>query len=620
MRLTKKLNIALVLVVVCLVLVIGVSYAWLTIAINPEVQRIETNVGANGSLEIALLSDLTFADPTRIMTSVGDSAAKQDVLESNKSWGNVIQLGNGYGLEEIVLLPARLNVAGSEEGVLRVNSSMLKTAEFGIDGRIRILSDDTVSTTWDKEFDKGNFTYYVNNQRYGVRAIGTISNLSAQQTALAASRTLVRTYTAGAARSVQSTWREYGAGVVDIFYRHFVLKKDNFTEEDAAGVQGFAAGIQEAVEYMVDAMYQALIGLVAANQPDEPAFEALLDQIQDPANYGKVSGLVAALDDSDEQFRELKDILVSAEQKLARAQEAVNFSLYLSRECNWENMEKVFDILMSPELIYMGDKRLTDADAFADLTHDNQILISPDSGLLGEMADYTGNFISYTTWKDNISVEAFTASAQKEGILLRMQALLNSVTAATGGWTRTNLDDVYGFAVDLAFRSNEPAELQLQTEAELRVEDGTENSVTQGGGSFMQFESDNMDTEQLITLMNTIRVGFISDRGELLSIAKLDLSKSRETEGVVQAPLRLWNYALEEGGQLTVSERREDAVIRDLPQNAPVLVTVVVWLDGDSVDNSMVGTLTHQTMSGIMNLQFSSSADLIPSEQLMERE
>ena len=135
MKLTKKLNVALVLVVVCLVLVIGATYAWFAIALNPEVQRIETNVGANGSLEIALLTGETFEDPGRIKTIVGDSAVKQDVAESNKSWGNVIQLSGGYGLEEIILLPARLNVVKNADGIHYVENGngILKTAEFAFD-------------------------------------------------------------------------------------------------------------------------------------------------------------------------------------------------------------------------------------------------------------------------------------------------------------------------------------------------------------------------------------------------------------------------------------------------------------------------------------------------------
>lgn len=623
MKLTKKLNVAMVLVVVCLVLVIGATYAWFAIALNPEVQRIETNVGANGSLEIALLTEETFQDPGQIKTIVGDSAVKQDVTESNKSWGNVIQLSGGYGLEEIILLPARLNVVKSADGVHYVENGngILKTAEFGLDGRIRILSDDTVSATWESSFDKGAFTYYVAGQRYGVRAIGTLSNLSAQQIGLSEARSLVPTYTTAAARTVQNTWREYGAGMMDILYRHYALNNGSFTQEDGVVVQNFAMGIQESMEYVVDAMHQAVIGVAAAYIADEPTFEAFRDQVNDPANFGNISGLpmvTQMMNGGNDQA--LLSALETAEQMWQYTQEAVSYSYYLARECNWETIEDVLVLLMAPTETYLGSKPLSDSGAFESLTRDNTVLLSDKSGVMGQIADFTGNFNAFTVWKDNISVEAVTASKVEKGRLIQMQAVLQSVNAAVGGWTRTNMDDIYGFAVDLAFRCNEPSQLQLQSWAQMRVEDDSEFPVTQGSGSYMQFQSDNMDTEQLITLMNTIRVGFVSDRGELLAVAKMDLSKSREEEGVIDAPLYLYEYILEEGGQLTVERRRDDTVITDLPQNAPVIVTVVVWLDGDSVDNSMVSELANQSMDGIMNLQFSSSADLIPSQQLIDRD
>ena len=128
-----------------------------------------------------------------------------------------------------------------------------------------------------------------------------------------------------------------------------------------------------------------------------------------------------------------------------------------------------------------------------------------------------------------------------------------------------------------------------------------------------------MDDDQLINLMNTIRVGFISNRGELLGVAKLDLSKSKKEEEEIFAPLYLFEYEVDGEGGLDITRRSDSAVIRDLPQNSPTVITVVVWMDGDCVDNSMVGQLTQQSMSGILNLQFSSSADLIPSKQLIDR-
>ena len=619
MKLTKKLKLTAVLVLICLALVIAVSYAWLTIALRPEVQRLETNVGANGSLEIALLNEVTFADTTRIMTSVGDSAVKQDVTESNVSWGNVIQLSEGYGLEEIVLLPARLNVTMSEENTLRVKSGLLRTAEFGIDGRIRLLREDTVSTTWEENWDEGNFTYYVDGRRYGVRAIGTISNLTAQQTALADARTLVTAYTGSSVKKIHNTWQEHGDDIVDILYRHYALGENTFTKVDAIAVQNYAAGILEAVEYALDAMYQAAIGFAAANITDEPEFENLCAQINKAENYGKISGLMNLVGGEGEQFEKMMTSLVKAEQMYANAESAVIASYALSYQCQWENIGQILSLIMSPHQMYLGSKPLSDPNVFAALEVNNVLLFSPDAGVMGQLSDFVGNVICYTVWKDNINLELVSASKEASGYLIEMQTVLKTIQASSGSWTRANLDDTYGFAIDMAFRCNTSSELLLQTWAEMRVEDDSEFPVTQGSGSFMQFHSENMDDDQLVNLMNTIRVGFISDRGELLGIAKLDLSKSKEEEGEIFAPMYLWEYEMEEEGNLAITQKSSEAVIRDLPQNTPTVITVVVWMDGDSVDNSMVGQTTQQSMSGIMNLQFSSSADLVPSKQLIDR-
>jgi hypothetical protein len=124
-----------------------------------------------------------------------------------------------------------------------------------------------------------------------------------------------------------------------------------------------------------------------------------------------------------------------------------------------------------------------------------------------------------------------------------------------------------------------------------------------------------MEQEKLLELMDVIRIGFLNDRRELLGIAKLNISNYEEQEEGIFAPLYLYDYTLESEGSLSIGERRkDDAAILNLPQNSPVIVTVVVWLDGDHVDNSMVATSGQESMSGVLNLQFASSADLIPSD------
>lgn len=614
MKLTKKLNITLVLVVVCLALSIWASYAWFAISRNPEVQRIETNVGANGSLEIALLTEETFQNPTLIRTVAGDSAVKQDVLESNKSWGNVIQLDAGYGLDQITLLPARLNVTKDIDGAPIVGRNMLKTAVFGVDGRIKVLSDDTVSAV----YTENNFTYYVDQQRYGVRAIGTISNLSAQQTALARARTLTKTYSASATRTLESSWKTYGADIVDILQRHYALGENDFTEEDAVTIRQFAAGMLDATEYADGAMRQVIVGMLASQIQDEPEFESLCDTVINSSV--PLSRLISKELVGDAYYARLSPAISELENMRVAAQNAVTYSYNLVRERDWNAVKAVLELIFNPEKIYLGEKKISEAEAFEHITKDNVILVPANSGVMGALSDYVGNYSAFSTWRGDISLEARSVSNRETSNFAYMQTVLDSIKAAVGGWTRANMDNLYSLAIDMAFRCNAPSQLQLQTWAQMRAEDDSEFPVMQGSGSYMKFMSDNMDTEQLINLMDVIRVGFLSDRGEVLGIAKLGLNQySVDEEDAVSAPLFLYEFSVEESGKISIGARCEDDAIMDLPQNAPTIVTVVVWMDGDHVDNSMVSEFDHQTMNGVMNLQFSSSADLVPTQQVIKR-
>ena len=58
-QLKSKLMAALAMLLVASVLMGSTTYAWLVLSIAPEVTGISTNIGANGSLEIALLNTET---------------------------------------------------------------------------------------------------------------------------------------------------------------------------------------------------------------------------------------------------------------------------------------------------------------------------------------------------------------------------------------------------------------------------------------------------------------------------------------------------------------------------------------------------------------------------------
>ena len=611
MNLRNKLKATLLLAVVCLVLVFAASYAWFALSTAPEVSGIETKVGANGGLEIALLTEQTYADPVEIRSKIGSSAAEQDALESNKSWGNVIELNDErYGLGNITLLPARLNLT-ERNGTYTVSQNMLKTADFGIDGRISILSEKTVSTI----MGETDFTYFVDRQLYGVRAIGTISNLSVQQTSLAAARTLVKSHTAAAARTVKHTWRDHGSEIMDIFNRRYLGQATSFTAGDVQAIRNLAEGMLESLYYVDSALRQGIIGIGAAQIHGEANFDALCVLASDRAvtlTDVLTQGNVTVPEEFATWAKQLDDMEWILNQVVAE-------SGLLSNGGTWKEIEPLMDALLDAEKAYLDDFKLSSKEALAGVDADNVIVVGPESGIMAELAAFTGNYSAFAMWTGKGSVEVRTADRNATSYLLQLERILGDCKAAVGGWTRANLDDTYGYAVDLAFRCNEPSQLLLQTAAALRVQEHSEFPVTQGSGSYMRFTSENMDTEQLLELMDTIRIGFVSDRNTLLAVAKLNVSSYEEQEEGIFAPLYLYDYTLREDGVLSMGQRLdEDASILTLPQNSPAVVTVVVWLDGDHVDNGMVGVTGQHSMNGVLNLQFASSADLMPSGISME--
>ena len=71
--LKRKLMSALAMLLVSTILMSTTSYAWFVLSTAPEVTGIETQVGSNGSLEIALLNTDTRTDMSLIRSGLGDS-------------------------------------------------------------------------------------------------------------------------------------------------------------------------------------------------------------------------------------------------------------------------------------------------------------------------------------------------------------------------------------------------------------------------------------------------------------------------------------------------------------------------------------------------------------------
>ena len=122
-----------------------------------------------------------------------------------------------------------------------------------------------------------------------------------------------------------------------------------------------------------------------------------------------------------------------------------------------------------------------------------------------------------------------------------------------------------------------------------------------------------LDTERMVLLMDAVRIGFVDRSGSLVAVAKLNTSNYVETKEGISAPMYLYDFEIAPNGSLLMAERqKEDNAIVNLPQGQPVVLSAIVWLDGDHVDNRLAST-SGQSVTGTMNLQFASSANLIAS-------
>ena len=212
----------------------------------------------------------------------------------------------------------------------------------------------------------------------------------------------------------------------------------------------------------------------------------------------------------------------------------------------------------------------------------------------------------------------------------------------------------YGYVVDLAMRVNTTGadgakgKLLLQTEKANRIYDGSTNAETMGGGSTMSFRvpaEANLKAGALKELLGAIRITFVKDYGisgdgitpEIIGTAKLDTSELKDytndknvdeltpqddvtklvvtTEGT--APIFLYKTVTD--GDITTevkldgTDGNEAILLNAMDKNKAYQISAIVWLDGTAVKNGNVSATAAQSLTGTLNLQFSTDIKLNPA-------
>ena len=132
---SRRLYIAICLLLISSLLVTTASFAWLTLSLAPETTEITTTVGSNGNLEIALatkgkLSALQannmYDDSTVSEFATGNS------VHDNVLWGNLIDLTDEYyGFHSLKMRPSMLNIVNGNIAEIPIS-----IGKYGADGRL----------------------------------------------------------------------------------------------------------------------------------------------------------------------------------------------------------------------------------------------------------------------------------------------------------------------------------------------------------------------------------------------------------------------------------------------------------------------------------------------------
>ena len=660
----NKMMAAVSMLMVSAIMMVSSTYAWFTLSTAPEVTGITTNVGANGNLEMMLLNPTTYrstAEDLGVVSQVGDSMAVADVLEANETWGNLVDLSSSsYGLNSIVLMPSKLNI-----DTTTIGNTPLYAPSYGSDGRV--IKVDTA--TYPGDYEAGAWTY--DDSAAGVRALGTSSGttvrLSIYRTALAAANTATNNAKAAAQTSLNANAQPLATLLVDK-----VQGAASFSKDYLANLKSIIDGVTSANSYVETAIKNAVLAysLSAANtneQLGDDEVQALKTAIEE-ANISDLATVTGAMmpsgiTDAIATYNETKAALNTS---LEAYEQVKN----LTTDLTWEQINGVLQPLVDQNYMSINgadvatstkDKLLGSIiPADGDLTNINVNIEmfgndSGDAGVYYKLAKICGKYV--VSGKVTVTYNGLTAKAPFSmtqrvtdsdtcmAIAVTAIQTAGAPQATVGGASTVSLSDTYGYMLDFGFRTNAAgSSLLLQTEATQRVYNSTGDEsiaeTTKGSGSYMQFTSTDINTfsiDEMRALMSAIRIAFVQPNINdgtyaMLDMGALDITAT-EKDGVItykstteeisktvadndtlKIPLNLHSYMVgADDKYVTLGNKLETQTITSLAQNVASKITVIVYLDGEIVDNTMVANAA-QSMYGSLNLQFSSTATLVPME------
>lgn len=662
----NKMVAAVSMLLVASIMMVSSTYAWFTLSTAPEVKGITTNVGANGNLEMMLLDGESFnstEEDLGVQSEIGDSYSKIDVEDANVTWGNLVDLSaNVYGLTNAILNPAKLNIVNGATGNT-VNSTMLLAPSYGNDGRVIDVNTETYSGKW----SSSGWVYadtQGENAFAGVRVLGTSSGVTKQLSAYRNALNAINSNSNTAKNTIATSLANNGQTLANILVQHIQDENAKFARTDVETLQKLVNALQTANDAAGEAIKQAVLAYnlsSAAGSLGDAAVDSLVAAIK-AAEVTGLSTVTFAKSDAEPTVTIMMPTGAEAAvtqwsgNSTAIKTASDNLTALLADDAKTEYGYDEFGSIMNG-LIDKTNTRVAgvtnpsknDLQDIIDYYTANKridIVMLDGSGIYADIAklvgDYTASGFKVKVVYNDLKVTAdvtMSTSVGADGLVKAISTDKEPAASVGGVGTTTVLSDTYGYALDFGFRTNAAgSNLLLQTAQAQRVYSDATAANTQGGGSYMQFKSNNVtvfSVDELRALMSAMRVVFVETKIEsnlpqykVLGIAAADITKTTNeqdgdttysggdavgTDGL-KAGLYLYNYTVENDGVITLGEKKADkSVLTNLDQNVAKKITAIVYIDGEIVDNTMVANAAN-SMIGSLNLQFSSDADLKPME------
>ena len=633
--LRKKLFAAIAMLLVACIMAVSSTYAWFTLSTAPEVKGISTTVGANGNLEMALGTYDTVFGSTDPSAYVGSSIdVTNDWLATNITWGNLVDLSDGYGLDKITLYPARLN---SNTGALVNRQSPLMFPKYGADGRVSELDTNTLVGAYDAV--SGGFVYTPGdgNQSVGVSGVGKTASMSKRAFAIMNGKSAIASSKSAAANAAKDAIRLYGGQLAAIALKY---QNDDGTgvvaEADINILKALISTLETSANNISESMKAAVQVVLAADDSlndDEWAIAAGLAEGKTIVEYIDALSVTVPT--------EISDLVAGYEAIVATLTDA-KAALPETGDGTWGAIKTSVGALLNASSIKIGGYTVNEVkDAYknegmgssvvADLFNkvsDGSLAFSftADSGIFADIADMTGNYTSSMAFPSGTTVEGLdlnmlgskpvvvegdNGAIGSLGALAAADEIVNAQAPSADPNAASPLTDVFGYIVDLLFRTNATeSDLLLQTEGVNRYAEGAVDE-TEGNGSNMTFTVNAEYTKEKIEgLAKGIRVVFFDTTGAILAVGTLDADNGTLSGDAYKMDLVLSDYTIADTGVITITGPKADNKICALTANTKTAVSALVYLDGDVIDNSHAGL--QENLEAMLNLQFASSVVLKP--------